>query len=46
MVIGEKDFLHFMKTKEFSPELVGRYDVPKIPGGEVQEAGQTAPHRV
>lgn len=32
MVIGEKDFLHFMKTKEFSPELVGRYYVPKIPG--------------
>lgn len=31
MTTNEKDFLHFLKTREFSPELVGRYDVPKIP---------------
>lgn len=32
MTTNEKDFLHFLKTREFSPKLVGRYDVPKIPG--------------
>lgn len=32
MTTNEKDFLHFLKTREFSPELVGKYYVPKIPG--------------
>lgn len=43
MTTNEKDFLHFLKTREFSPELVGRYDVPQNPWCKVQEIGQAAP---
>lgn len=46
MTTNEKDFLHFLKTREFSPELVGKYDVPKIPGVKFKKTGQATPHRV
>ena len=46
MTTNEKDFLHYLKTMEFSPELVGEYDVPKIPAVRFKNLKKTASHRV